>query len=75
MSKPKPITPDIGKVFADGRAIDEAIRMSVHQALLEHKLAGNPIAVGQWNGLPPPTASQSCQTEDSIKQSRGGESR
>lgn len=47
MSKPKPVTPDIGKVFADGRAIDEAIRMSVHQALLEHKLAGNPIAVGR----------------------------
>ena len=27
--------------------MDEAIRMSVHQALLEHKQAGNPIAVGR----------------------------
>lgn len=37
--------PDINKVFADGRLIDEAIREDVHRALLEHKRAGNPVAV------------------------------
>lgn len=37
--------PDIGKVFADGHLIDEAIREGVHRALLEHKRAGNPVAV------------------------------
>lgn len=37
--------PDIAKVFADGHLIDEAIREGVHRALLEHKRAGNPIAV------------------------------
>ena len=37
--------PDINKVFADGHLIDEAIREGVHRALLEHKRAGNPVAV------------------------------
>jgi len=41
----KPTKPDIDKVFADGRLIDEAIRQGVHRALLEHKRAGNPVAV------------------------------
>ncbi len=36
---------DIAKVFADGHLIDEVIREGVHRALLEHKRAGNPIAV------------------------------
>lgn len=37
--------PDIDKVFADGRLIDEAIREGVHRALQEHKRAGNSVAV------------------------------
>jgi isoaspartyl peptidase/L-asparaginase-like protein (Ntn-hydrolase superfamily) len=45
MNKPDAVTPDISKVFTEGNALDEAIRMSVHQALLAHKRAGNPIAV------------------------------
>jgi len=41
----KPTKPDIDKIFADGRLIDEAIREGVRRALLEHKRAGNPVAV------------------------------
>lgn len=36
--------PDIDRIFEDGRLIDEAIKESVHKALMEHKRAGNPIA-------------------------------
>lgn len=36
--------PDIDRIFADGRLIDEAMRESVQKAFLEHKRAGNPIA-------------------------------
>lgn len=41
----KPARPDIDKIFAEGRLIDEAIRESVRSALLMHKRAGNPVAV------------------------------
>ncbi len=45
MNTTKSGTPDIDKVFVDGHAIDEAICASVHHTLLEHKRAGNPVAV------------------------------
>jgi hypothetical protein len=34
---------DIGKIFAEGTEIDEAIRRAVREAVLMHKQAGNPI--------------------------------
>lgn len=34
---------DIGKIFAEGKKIDEAIRRAVNEAVLKHKQAGNPI--------------------------------
>ena len=36
---------DIDAIFADGTAIDEAIKRSVREAIRRHKLLGNPIAV------------------------------
>lgn len=45
MMNAKRTKPDIDKVIADGLLIDEAIREGVHRALLEHKRAGNPVAV------------------------------
>ncbi|HEV7225456.1 MAG TPA: hypothetical protein VGN42_22315 [Pirellulales bacterium] len=39
--------PDIEALFADGREIDAAIAKAVREAILEHKRAGNPIAVWQ----------------------------
>lgn len=37
--------PDISKIFSEGSLIDEAIRESVRRALVQHKNAGNPVAV------------------------------
>jgi hypothetical protein len=34
-------------LFADGREIDAAIAKAVREAVLQHKRAGNPIAVWQ----------------------------
>jgi hypothetical protein len=39
--------PDIDALFADGREIDAAIAKAVREAVLQHKRAGNPIAVWQ----------------------------
>ncbi len=36
---------DIEALFEDGRAIDAALAKAVREAVLEHKRAGNPIAV------------------------------
>ena len=41
------VRPDIEALFADGREIDAALAKAVREALLEHKRAGNPIAVWQ----------------------------
>lgn len=35
----------IGEIFADGRLVDEALKRAVREAILRHKLAGNPIVV------------------------------
>jgi hypothetical protein len=43
--------PDIDALFADGREIDAAIAKAVREAVLEHKWAGNPIAVWQDGGV------------------------
>lgn len=40
---------DIGKIIADGTQIDEAVNQAVKDAVLKHKLAGNPI-VAMKNG-------------------------
>jgi len=39
--------PDISKLFEDGVEIDRAIRRGVREALLQHKRAGNPVAIWQ----------------------------
>jgi hypothetical protein len=39
--------PNIDALFEDGREIDAAIAKAVREAILEHKRAGNPIAVWQ----------------------------
>ena len=39
--------PDAKVLFADGRKIDAALAKAIRQAVLEHKRAGNPIAVWQ----------------------------
>jgi hypothetical protein len=36
---------DIGKIFAEGTLIDEAVRKAVREAVLMHKRAGNSIVV------------------------------
>ena len=36
---------DIDRVFAEGTAIDEAVRLGVHDALVQHQRAGVPVAV------------------------------
>ncbi|MBM4019025.1 MAG: hypothetical protein FJ288_11975 [Planctomycetes bacterium] len=36
---------DIGKIFAEGKLIDRALRMAAREALLRHKKAGVPIVV------------------------------
>ncbi|HUY92825.1 MAG TPA: hypothetical protein VMV10_29060 [Pirellulales bacterium] len=48
--------PDAKALFADGREIDAALAKAVREALLEHKRAGNPIAVwenGRVVWIPP----------------------
>lgn len=42
--------PDIDKVIADGRLIDEAIREGVHRALLEHKRRQSRCCMAGWQG-------------------------
>jgi hypothetical protein len=37
--------PDIEALFEDGRAIDAALAKAVREAVLQHKRAGNPVAV------------------------------
>lgn len=36
---------DIAAIFADGTEIDKALEKAVREAVLRHKLLGNPIAV------------------------------
>ncbi len=48
--------PDARALFADGREIDAALAKAVRDALLQHKRAGNPIAIwreGQVVWIPP----------------------
>jgi hypothetical protein len=40
---------DIGRILVEGTAIDEAVTNAVKEAMLKHKLAGNPI-VGMKDG-------------------------
>jgi hypothetical protein len=40
---------DIGRILVEGTAIDEAVTKAVKEAMLKHKLAGNPI-VGMKDG-------------------------
>ncbi len=35
---------NIDQIFAEGTLIDRALKQAVHEALLQHKRAGNPIA-------------------------------
>ena len=47
---------DIEAIFADGTEIDRALKKAVRLAVLEHKRAGNPIAIwqdGQVVWVPP----------------------
>jgi hypothetical protein len=43
--KPAPKPKTIGEIFAEGTAIDEALRAGAAEALRRHKRAGKPIAV------------------------------
>lgn len=36
---------DIDKIFAEGTLIDKALNKAVREAVLQHKRAGNPVAV------------------------------
>jgi len=48
--------PDAKALFADGREIDAALAKAVREAILQHKRAGNPIAVwenGRVVWIPP----------------------
>jgi len=38
---------DISRIIAEGTEIDKAIKQAVQKAVLQHKLAGNPIVVMQ----------------------------
>ena len=40
---------DISRIIAEGTEIDEAVKQAVQKAVLQHKLAGNPI-VGMQGG-------------------------
>ena len=35
---------NIDQIFAEGTLIDKALQQAVHEAVLQHKRAGNPIA-------------------------------
>lgn len=35
---------NIDQIFAEGTLIDRALKQAVHDAVLQHKRAGNPIA-------------------------------
>lgn len=41
--------PDISRIFAEGRLIDQALAESIKKALQEHKRSGNPIVEWQDN--------------------------
>lgn len=43
--------PDTEQLFDDGALIDAALRSAVRQALLRHKRAGVPVAIGRDNTL------------------------
>jgi hypothetical protein len=36
---------DIGKIFAEGTPIDEALRRGVREAIRQHRLAGVPMVI------------------------------
>jgi hypothetical protein len=38
---------DISRIIAEGTEIDAALKQAVQKAVLQHKLAGNPIVVMQ----------------------------
>ena len=38
-------TKDIGKIFAEGTLIDEAMRRGVREAMRQHRLAGVPMVI------------------------------
>jgi hypothetical protein len=47
---------DVGKLLADDRLIGKVMRTAVREALLEHKRAGNPVAIwrdGKVVWIPP----------------------
>jgi hypothetical protein len=47
---------DIGELFADTELVSRAMRTAVREAILQHKRAGNPIAVwrdGKVVWIPP----------------------
>ncbi len=47
---------DISKLLGDSQRLDAVLRKAVHQALRQHKLAGNPIVVwhdGKVVWIPP----------------------
>lgn len=48
---------EIARLLADGRAIDAAMKRAAKEAVRQHQLAGNPIALGRngkviWVRLP-----------------------
>jgi hypothetical protein len=56
MSTRKAEKPDIAAIFADGAAIDGAIKQAVREAVLRHKLLGEPVYVwrdGRVVKIPP----------------------
>lgn len=36
---------NIDRIFAEGTLIDKALKKAAHEAVLQHKKAGNPVAV------------------------------
>lgn len=46
----------IDEIFADGTLIDQALKLAIQKALLQHKQAGNPVAAwrdGKIVWIPP----------------------
>lgn len=63
--------PDIEALFEDGREIDAALAKAVREAVLEHKRAGNPIAVwkeGRVVWIP----AEEIKVDDEPKEQVGG---
>ena len=48
--KPKPLS-RIGKIFADGRRIDEALRLAAWDAIRKHDQHNVPVVVWQDGGI------------------------